>query len=596
MSASEREMKTTFEQNESQLNTFDWNDWQDCEQKFRTIFEQTLNSNSPSLILDELEVNDNHILCIVAFLNANPHIPTLSLNNNNLTSNCALTLLKLEAIRTLSLNMNQLGPDGACTLSDTTTLINLALGINGIGNYGAKAFEHNKSIKILFLMGNHIGNQGALALGNNNFLTSLNIAGNPGIDVIGLENFLSNVSITVFNCDHYQTASPFALTLDLRITHNRTVSRLKAKRQQAQNEKDAMAAAVKQLYTIDSDDEEAMALAETALISAMQQMPATSSEFDWHNSTPKLLDVFKEAITEQQSYLDFTNLHVGRNHDIPSFKQITDADIPYILDFLDKHPKVRTLRIEGNLITDVGAQMLAENTTLTSLNLLNNPISDIGVDAFLAHNMTLTKIMISDTYINTDRQDALFQRNQNFPVWLFEKQKRAFLMGTHRDNQNTSSVLSFTRNALFDAPLFKAIFEMIDPRVVPLPVPEPAVSSSTNEVKEYKEEQETKTIQEEQAQTAILALDAPEPLTPADPGSDPELLLQDWNTYLVPEEMNDDTWTTPVTFNFGNGASSSSQTSSSSDNVAQPTDTPAQRRNRAIQARIGKFSSSNPHQ
>lgn len=87
-------------------------------------------------------------------------------------------------------------------------------------------------------------------------------------------------------------------------------------------------------------------------------------------------------------------------------KQITAQDIPSLLNFLNEHPEIRILDLTFNQIEADGAEMLASNTTLVSLNVCQNNICDRGTIA-LAANKTLKSLNVSFNHIENEGAKAL---------------------------------------------------------------------------------------------------------------------------------------------------------------------------------------------
>jgi hypothetical protein len=90
------------------------------------------------------------------------------------------------------------------------------------------------------------------------------------------------------------------------------------------------------------------------------------------------------ASLESQSYS-------GTSLDL-SAKQLADADIALLCPLLTKNPKIITLDLRNNSLTNVSATLLAENTTLRTLRLKpggNNGITIAGLQVFLK-NQTIT--------------------------------------------------------------------------------------------------------------------------------------------------------------------------------------------------------------
>ena len=95
---------------------------------------------------------------------------------------------------------------------------------------------------------------------------------------------------------------------------------------------------------------------------------------------------------------------------------ITDTDIKLICEILEKNPKITTLdvsagqissyHISDNEISVEGAKILAENKTLTTLNIAFSKIGDEGAKA-LAKNKTLTTLNVSYNEISDGGAEAL---------------------------------------------------------------------------------------------------------------------------------------------------------------------------------------------
>jgi hypothetical protein len=131
------------------------------------------------LLLLNLEMTDRDLMNdIMPFINANPVITLLNVQDNKLTWKAALALSHNKTIRTLHIGGNTIGDLGAEFLSENKTLTTLDAWANEIGDKGAKALSRNKNIKKLNLFANDVKEQGAIALSQNETLHTLGIMRN----------------------------------------------------------------------------------------------------------------------------------------------------------------------------------------------------------------------------------------------------------------------------------------------------------------------------------------------------------------------------------------------------------------------------------
>jgi hypothetical protein len=97
-------------------------------------------------------------------------------------------------------------------------------------------------------------------------------------------------------------------------------------------------------------------------------------------------------------------------------QNLTDDDIPELLEWLTKLPRITTLDLRQNKIGPKGARLLAVNTTLTSLRLKEgNNLSVQDLQPFL-QNFTLCDFPIiggSGAALTTLRQH--YKNNANRP-------------------------------------------------------------------------------------------------------------------------------------------------------------------------------------
>ena len=75
--------------------------------------------------------------------------------------------------------------------------------------------------------------------------------------------------------------------------------------------------------------------------------------------------------------------HANETHQFLSLKQchLDDSDIPAVVSYLNAHPKLTSLFIYENNLTDEGAAILAKNKTLENLVIGQNNIGSEGAVA-----------------------------------------------------------------------------------------------------------------------------------------------------------------------------------------------------------------------
>ena len=90
------------------------------------------------------------------------------------------------------------------------------------------------------------------------------------------------------------------------------------------------------------------------------------------------------------------------------FGKLKDPDILLLCDALKNNTQLFDLNLEGNNITDIGIQALAQIKTLTHLNLSSNEIGKPGMEA-LAQNQTLKNLIIKYNPIGDSGAEILAQ-------------------------------------------------------------------------------------------------------------------------------------------------------------------------------------------
>ena len=97
-----------------------------------------------------------------------------------------------------------------------------------------------------------------------------------------------------------------------------------------------------------------------------------------------------------------------------SHKQLNDADVAVLSRILETHTKLRTLKLWGNMVGDIGATALAsaleKNDSLETLYLGSNRVGDAGASALAASletNTTLYTLNIGNNCIGNMGASAL---------------------------------------------------------------------------------------------------------------------------------------------------------------------------------------------
>lgn len=107
------------------------------------------------------------------------------------------------------------------------------------------------------------------------------------------------------------------------------------------------------------------------------------NSYNWEDCPKCLYEAFQFYVSAPDACLDLSN------------RRISDAATPHIVQFLRAYPKLKTVDLSRNLITDKGAKILANNTALQTLNIACNQIGNSGAKA-LARNRHIESLDISN--------------------------------------------------------------------------------------------------------------------------------------------------------------------------------------------------------
>lgn len=103
-------------------------------------------------------------------------------------------------------------------------------------------------------------------------------------------------------------------------------------------------------------------------------------------------------------------------------KNLTDDDIPELIQFLMEYPDVQTLDLSLNNIGDRGVAEFAErNQTIIQVNFAGNNIGDRGVAAFAYKNQTVKQINFSNNLITEQGISNFAEINQTCYTSQFSK-------------------------------------------------------------------------------------------------------------------------------------------------------------------------------
>lgn len=92
---------------------------------------------------------------------------------------------------------------------------------------------------------------------------------------------------------------------------------------------------------------------------------------------------------------------------------LSDKDIPKIIQFLRQHPDVKEIDLSLNNIGDLGLADFAErNMTIMHANFLGNMITDTGVALFAFKNQCVIEANFSQNLISTEGVYKFANMNQ----------------------------------------------------------------------------------------------------------------------------------------------------------------------------------------
>lgn len=103
-------------------------------------------------------------------------------------------------------------------------------------------------------------------------------------------------------------------------------------------------------------------------------------------------------------------------------QELTDGDMPEIIQFLTQNPAIKNLNLSLNHIGDEGIVMLAEyNQTIAHLNLSGNNITDQGIADFATKNQHIIEANFSHNLITEKGIESFAHLNQTCYSSKFSK-------------------------------------------------------------------------------------------------------------------------------------------------------------------------------
>lgn len=118
-----------------------------------------------------------------------------------------------------------------------------------------------------------------------------------------------------------------------------------------------------------------------------------------------------------EAFIDDDNLNLSR-------QDLTDKDIPDLIQFLRQYPKITSLNLSLNNIGDQGVADFAErNMTVVHVNFAGNIISDGGVAIFAYKNQVVEQVNFSHNRITEEGISNFMQINEVCHSTQFSKVK-----------------------------------------------------------------------------------------------------------------------------------------------------------------------------
>lgn len=116
-----------------------------------------------------------------------------------------------------------------------------------------------------------------------------------------------------------------------------------------------------------------------------------------------------------------------------SQRNIHDADMPELVNYLSQHPAIKIVDLRLNYITATGATTLSKCKTISELDISANYIGSQGAKA-LAKNPLLTTLMMRDNQIKIDA------------IAILAKTKTIKKLGINRNEFNNEVAQLFAKN------------------------------------------------------------------------------------------------------------------------------------------------------
>ena len=348
-----------------------WNPFED-----QGLIMLAANNTLYSLNLDSNTYNKITLKAIAA-LAKNTTLNTIYLSGL-LSNEAAILLAKSNTLTKLEAKFNSIGPSGAVALAQNTslTVLDISNSYVGIGDEGAAAFAKNTHLKSLNVMDNKISNAGFLLLAAHPTISELAIGG---------EDPNKNLSTPVLNAlaenPHLKSFRTFNIGGDAGAT-------ILAKSKSLEE--------VTLKYG-DISDEGAIAIASNPRI--------TKLDLSWNRIGPKGVAALATmpALTRLDLSANnyYSTISIEGVAALAKSKTLTElwlesCDIDNrAAEALAKSHSIKKLMLWSNKISDEGAIALANNPMLTELDIGGdeNSIGTKGIQA-LAHNTHLEKLYL----------------------------------------------------------------------------------------------------------------------------------------------------------------------------------------------------------
>lgn len=348
----------------------------------KLVFESTdifLHRDSMYLFLLNYTINNLTLKCCCItdkhckLLSENTSIQILNVKINEITYVGAKYLAKMNLIK-LKISDNKIGNAGINALIKNKKIIHLSAKYNKIKDAGLKNIHNNYSLEILKLDDNKIKCNGSKFLANNKSIYKLSLAYNK-IKSKGLNYFGKNTSIKKL----YIQGNFIDDTCIAKFCMNTTLDKLNISNNYLNNDNVIKLSKMnlKKLYINDNEftTSGAIALAKNNTIHTLDVSDNALGDLGIYellcNKTLKLLSITCELLFDNFSYLTnniLVELHI--------YNSVCNMNL---MNYLKQNKTITCLVINNssNKLTSDMIETLAQNTSITDLELSMNKISDI---------------------------------------------------------------------------------------------------------------------------------------------------------------------------------------------------------------------------